>query len=30
MSKDDSITLRGKITNVGEVMGYTLDIDSIG
>ena len=30
MSKDDSITLRGIITNVGEVMGYTLDIDSIG
>lgn len=29
MSRDDSITVRGKITDVGEVMGYTLDIDSI-
>ena len=26
----DSITIRGKIRTVGEVMGYSLDIDSIG
>ena len=29
MSKDDIITLRGKITSVGEVFGYSLNIDSI-
>lgn len=29
MSTDDTVTLRGKITNVGEVLGYSLDIDSI-
>ena len=29
MKKDDIITLRGKCKNVGEVIGYTLDIDSI-
>ena len=29
MSKDDPITVRGKIKSVGEVMGYSLDIDSI-
>ncbi|MDD3002035.1 MAG: hypothetical protein PHF29_09810 [Candidatus Riflebacteria bacterium] len=27
MSKGDVITVRGKITSVGEVMGYSLDID---
>lgn len=29
MTKGDTVTLRGKCTNVGEVLGYTLDIDSI-
>ena len=27
MSKGDMVTVRGKITDVGEIMGYTLDID---
>jgi hypothetical protein len=30
MTKDQQVTLRGKCTSVGEVMGYSLDIDSIG
>lgn len=30
MNKDDPITVRGKIKSVGEVLGYSLDIDSIG
>lgn len=29
MSVDDIVTLRGKIKSVGEVLGYSLDIDSI-
>ncbi len=29
LSKDDVITVKGKITDVGEVMGYSLDIDEI-
>lgn len=29
MTKGDTVTLRGKCTDVGEVLGYTLDIDSI-
>lgn len=29
MSTDDVVTVRGKITSVGELMGYSLDIDSI-
>lgn len=29
MSTGDTVTLRGKVTGVGEVMGYSLDIDSI-
>lgn len=29
MSVGDMITLKGKVTSVGEVMGYALDIDSI-
>lgn len=29
MTREDIITLRGKITNIGEVMGYSLDIDEI-
>ena len=29
MSSGDTVTLRGKCTSVGEVMGYSLDIDSI-
>lgn len=29
MKEDDVVTLRGKCTDVGEVMGYTLKIDSI-
>lgn len=29
MSVDDIVTLRGKVTSVGEVLGYSLDIDSI-
>lgn len=30
MGKDDPITVRGKIKSVGEILGYSLDIDSIG
>lgn len=30
MSSDDPIVVRGKITDVGEVLGYSLNIDSIG
>lgn len=30
MSIGDEVTLRGKCTDVGEVMGYSLNIDSIG
>ena len=29
MSSDDMVTLRGKCKDVGEIMGYSLDIDSI-
>lgn len=29
LSKDDTITVRGKITDVGEVLGYYLDITEI-
>ena len=29
MSKGDTVTLKGKCTDVGEVLGYSLDIDSI-
>ena len=29
MSKGDTITLKGKCTDVGEVLGYSLDIDEI-
>ena len=29
MSKGDMVTLKGKCKDVGEVLGYTLDIDSI-
>ena len=29
MSSDDTVTLKGKITSVGEVLGYSLDIDEI-
>lgn len=29
MSTDDIITLKGKITSIGEVLGYSLDIDEI-
>lgn len=29
MTTDDVVTVRGKITDVGEVLGYYLDIDSI-
>ena len=29
LSAGDAITVRGKIKEVGEIMGYTLDIDSI-
>ncbi len=29
MSKGDTVTLKGKCTSVGEVFGYSLDIDSI-
>lgn len=29
LSKGDIITVKGKITDVGEVMGYSLDIDEI-
>jgi hypothetical protein len=30
LNKGDHIVIRGKITDVGEVLGYYLDIDSIG
>lgn len=29
LSKDDTIVIKGKITNVGEVLGYSLDIIEI-
>ena len=29
LSTDDVITVKGKITDVGEVLGYSMDIDSI-
>ncbi|MBE7044646.1 MAG: hypothetical protein E7397_03885 [Ruminococcaceae bacterium] len=29
LSKGDTITLRGKIKSVGEILGYSLDIDNI-
>ena len=29
MSVDDTVTLKGKVTTVGEVLGYGLDIDEI-
>jgi len=29
LNKGDQVTVRGKCTNVGEVLGYSLDIDSI-
>lgn len=29
-SKDQTVTVRGKCTDVGEVLGYSLDVDSIG
>ena len=29
LKKGDTITVRGKITDVGEILGYSLDIDSI-
>lgn len=29
LNKDQVITVKGKITDVGEVMGYSLDIDKI-
>lgn len=29
MSKGQTVTVKGKITDVGEVLGYTMDIDSI-
>ena len=29
MSIDDTVTVKGKITDVGEVLGYYMDIDSI-
>lgn len=29
LSKGDVLTVKGKITSVGEVLGYGLDIDSI-
>ncbi len=29
MKKGDSVTLKGKVTDVGEVFGYSIDIDSI-
>ena len=30
LSKDQTVTVRGKGTDVGEVLGYWLDVDSIG
>lgn len=29
MSVDDTVTLKGQVTEIGEIMGYSLDIDSI-
>ena len=29
LTKDDTIVVKGRITDVGEVLGYSLDIDSI-
>ena len=29
MSKGDAITVKGKVTDVGELLGYSIDIDSI-
>ena len=29
LSKGDSLTVKGKVKDVGEVLGYSLDIDSI-
>ena len=29
MKKGDTVTLKGKCTNVGEVLGYSLDIEEI-
>lgn len=29
LSKDDTVVVKGKITNVGEVLGYSLDITEI-
>lgn len=29
MSVDDTVTLKGQVTSIGEVLGYSLDIDSI-
>ena len=29
MSSGDEVTIRGKITGVGEVLGYSIDIESI-
>ena len=29
MDRDDAITVRGKITDVGELLGFVMDIDSI-
>lgn len=29
MTTEDTVTVRGKITDVGELMGYSMDIDSI-
>ena len=29
MSKGDTVTLKGKCTDVGEVLGYSLDIEEI-
>lgn len=28
-SKGDPITVKGKVTDVGEVLGYSIDIDSV-
>ncbi len=30
MKRGDPMTVRGRITSIGEVLGYSLDIDSIG
>lgn len=29
MSMDDTVTLRGQVTDIGEILGYSLEIDSI-